>query len=312
MKVAWGFLLLAISSALLVVGAELFAEHAGDAGRKLGVTALAVGLVLAGAEPEELMTAVFASLRQRPAIAAGDAVGANVTMLTLVLGLACLLRPLPFGGRVRMYAVGAGGAGVAASLAVAGGVTRIEGLGLVLLYGALLGLVWWRERQPPAFGEAAELDEEHGEAGRPAVALLIVLGGIALMAIGGRLAVAGAERVVSSLGLADHTVGLTFVALATTAELIALVWAAARRSVEDLALAGVLGSALYNSTATLGTAALIHPIPRGGLAPAAALAAVLPFGLAAASMRRDRLARPVGLGLLGVYAAFVVLALGRP
>src|SRR6266446_10442389 len=34
-----------------------------------------------------------------------------------------------------------------------------------------------------------------------------------------------------------------FVVMATTAELLALVWAAVRRSVEDLALAGVLGSA---------------------------------------------------------------------
>jgi cation:H+ antiporter len=56
--------------------------------------------------------------------------------------------------------------------------------------------------------------------------------------------------------------------MATTAELLALVWAAVRRSVEDLALAGVLGSALYNSTATLGTAAPTRPIPRGGLAAA--------------------------------------------
>jgi ketosteroid isomerase-like protein len=38
---------------LLVGGAELFAENAGAAGRRLGISGFAVGLLLAGAEPEE-------------------------------------------------------------------------------------------------------------------------------------------------------------------------------------------------------------------------------------------------------------------
>ncbi|MGH9111694.1 MAG: sodium:calcium antiporter, partial [Acidimicrobiales bacterium] len=77
-----GLVLLAASAVALTAGAELFAEHAGAAGRRLGVTALAVGVLLAGAEPEELITAVTAGLRDRPGIGVGDAIGANVTMLT--------------------------------------------------------------------------------------------------------------------------------------------------------------------------------------------------------------------------------------
>ena len=87
-----GFLLLAGAAVLLVAGAELFTEHASAAGRRLGVSLLVIGLVLAGAEPEELFTAILAAVRERPAIAAGDAIGANITMLTLVLGLGALLR----------------------------------------------------------------------------------------------------------------------------------------------------------------------------------------------------------------------------
>ena len=99
-----GLVLLAAAAAILLVGAELFAEHAAAAGRRLGVTALAVGVILAGAEPEELITAVTAAARGRPGIAVGDAIGANITMFTLALGLAALLGPLPLGGRVRAYA----------------------------------------------------------------------------------------------------------------------------------------------------------------------------------------------------------------
>ena len=89
---------------------------------------MAVGLVLAGAEPEELVTAVVASARHLPGIAAGDAIGANATMLTVVLGLAALARPIQLRSRVRTYALATSAAGVAAGLALIGGrIDRIAG-----------------------------------------------------------------------------------------------------------------------------------------------------------------------------------------
>lgn len=302
-----GFFLLAGAALLLVAGAELFAEHAHAAGRRLGVTALAVGLILAGAEPEELITAVIASLRDRPGIAVGDAVGASVTMLTLVLGLAALARPLPFGPRVRTYATGAAGAALAAALLLAGGLSRLQGGLLVGLYVVLVGVVWWRERRPPAIGEATEIDEDRRSVSTT-LALVLVVVGIAVMALGGRLAVSGAERVVESLDQTDTAIGLTLVALATTAELFALVWAAARRGVQELAVAGVLGSAAYNATATLGTAALVRPIPPQDIALASWAAVLLPLVLIIAS-RRGQVPRLVGVGLLATYAAYVAITL---
>ncbi|MHB2023775.1 MAG: sodium:calcium antiporter [Mycobacteriales bacterium] len=304
-----GFLLLVASAVLLTAGSELFAEHATAAGRRFGVTALAIGLVLAGAEPEEMVTAIVASARHLPGIAAGDAIGANVTMLTLVLGLAALARPIELGGRVRTYALAASAAGVAAALSLLGGhVGRTWGVVLVVAYVAAVGAVWRVERRPPAFGEAAEL-EEQTEGGRaPGAgdtrAAALVLGGVAAMAGGGWLAVSGAERIVHSLGLAQSVVGLTFVALATTAELFALVWAAYRRGIEELALAGVLGSAVYNATATLGVAALVHPIQATGLEWQAWLGAALPAALVTYALVFKQVGR-VGGGLLvatyGVY-----------
>jgi cation:H+ antiporter len=133
-----GFLFLAASAALLIAGAELFAENAAGAGRRLGVSFLAVGLILAGAEPEEFVTAVIAAARHHPAIGAGDAIGANVTMLTLVIGAACLIRPMSFGPRLRGYAAAAALTGGAAALALAGGLSRPEGIGLIGLYLVVL------------------------------------------------------------------------------------------------------------------------------------------------------------------------------
>ena len=307
-----GFVLLVASAVLLMAGSELFAQHASAAGRRLGVTALAIGLVLAGAEPEEMVTAIFASGRHLSGIAAGDAIGANVTMLTAVLGLAALARPLQLSARVRAYALSASGAGVVAAVSLVGGdVGRGWGAVLVAAYATAVGVVWWRERRPPAFGEMAELEETEVATRPPGPrdsrAVALVLAGVGAMTAGGWLAVSGAERIVNSLGLHQSVVGLTFVALATTAELFALVWAAYRRGVEELALAGVLGSALYNATATLGVAALVHPIRTSGIEWQAWLAAALPAGIVGYSLLLGRVAKFGGALLIATYAVYLAL-----
>lgn len=317
-----GILLLAGAALLLVGGAELFVENAAAAARRLGVTVLAVGILLAGAEPEELLTAVIAAVKDRPGLAAGDAIGANVTMLTACLGLAALVRPLRLGRRVMQYALLSAVAGLLALLALLDGhVGRVEGGLLVLAYIALVALVWWREREPPKLGELAEMDDytrgasppgippEMAEGDRSATAgLLLSLVGVAAMLVGGDLAVHGAVRVVESFGRTDSAVGLTVLALATTAELFALVFAAVRHDVPEIAIAGVVGSALYNSTATLGAAALARPLSVDGLVLPAAVAAGLPVVVLLLATR-GRLGRPAAAVLVAAYVAFVVLVL---
>jgi cation:H+ antiporter len=303
-------LLLVVSAALLVAGAELFVENAAGAGRRLGVSVIAVGVLLAGAEPEELLTAVIAAVQDRPGLAVGDAIGANVTMLTVTLGLAALLRPLPMGRRVRQYAVLSAIAGAMAVLALVGGhVARWEGALLVAAYVGLVALVWWREKEPPALGELAEVDDDD-DAGsrRPAVALGLAVVGIALMLAGGDLAVRGAVRVVDAIGRSDSAVGLTILALATTAELFALVLTAARHDVPEIAVAGIVGSAAYNATATLGAAAIAQPLSVSDVIWAAVLAAALPLAVIVIA-RHGRLGRVAGAVLCATYGAYVVVVL---
>jgi cation:H+ antiporter len=308
-----GIGLLAVSAVMLIAGAELFAENAAAAARRLGITIFAAAFLLAGAEPEEMITAVIASGRHRPGLAAGDAIGANLTMLTLVLGLAALARPLPFGGRVRGYAIWSALAGGLAALTVAGGtVGRGQGGLLLAAYLAGVALLWWRERQPPVIGEAAEAAETGEEGGsRPAAAgLVLALGGVVLMAAGGWLAVGGAERVVRALRLTESAVGLTLLALATTAELFALAWAAMRRGVPEIAVAGVVGSVAYNATVSLGAAALVRPLATGGILAPAIAAACLPVALLAVTPG-GRLNRQTGALLIIGYAGWVTAVLVR-
>ncbi|MDT7537941.1 MAG: cation:H+ antiporter [Actinomycetota bacterium] len=306
-----GLLLLLVATALLVAGAELFVENAAAASKRLGVTVLAVGLLLAGAEPEELLTGVLASGSGHPGLAAGDALGANVTMLTATLGLAALLRPVPVGHRVRVYGVLSSVAGLLAVLAVVGGhVSRLEGGLLVLAYAVLVAVIWRRERRPPAIGELAEIEEEGEKDRKPGLALLLTIVGLAVMTAGGEAAVEGATRVVRTLHQSDTAIGLTLLALATTAELFALVLAAARHDVGEVAVAGIVGSAAYNATATLGTAALVRPLATGAVLVPAIAAAVLPLLLLGLA-RDGAVRRAGGVVLVATYAAYVAYVFAR-
>lgn len=303
-----GALLLLLAAALLVAGAELFVENALAAARRLRVTVLAVGVLLAGAEPEEVLTAVLASVQGHPGLAAGDAVGANVTLLTLTLGLAALLRPVPVGPRVRRYALYAVGGGLLAAVALLdGAVGRVEGAGLVAAYALGVAVVWRAEREPPLLGELAEVEDTPAERS-PGVALLLVLVGLGVMTAGGYAAVAGATRVVEALDLTDSAVGLTALALATTAEMFALVVAAARRDLGEVAVAGLVGSAAYNATLTLGAAAVAAPLSDVAVRGPAVLGALLPLVVVAAA-RRGSLGRGPGALLCVGYLAYLVVVL---
>ena len=310
--------LLAAGAALLTAGAEGFAENVTGAASRLGVSVLGLALLLAGAEPEEAVTAMLASGQGHPALAAGDAIGANLVILTVTLGLAAILTRLSVGRAALEYGVAAAVLGGVAWLCLLNGVLgRLEGLLLVLLYAGGVAWVWRRERRPPLVGELAELehagrtDEDDDSAtGR---ALLLVLLGLLAMVVGGALAVRGAEGLVDVLAVGESVIGLTVLAIATSAEMVALVWAARRHGISDLVVAGTVGAVGYNATVTLGLSALVDPLLLGRhnvIITIAAATAVLPLVLLTAR-RTGILPRPVGVVLLLAYAAAIGFLLAR-
>ena len=301
--------------ALVVVGAEVFAEHLEAASRRLGVSAFALALLLAGAEPEELATTVTASLRKVPAIAFGDVIGANIAMCLVALPVGALVAPLPFGHRVRWYALLALPLGVVAAIVMWNGhVGRLAGALLVALYVAYVAAIWLRERQPPALGEVAELaagdagdDEEVPRSRRVGRELALVLAGVAALAIGS-IVLVQATRSISGVESTQTNLSLTLVGFATTLELVVLAWSSARRGVTEAVVAAVVGSFAYNATMSLGAAALVRPLSIADAdllhGPAVIMLAALVAVIALAVPRR-RLGCIGGVALLAAYPVFV-------
>lgn len=307
LETALAVLFLVAGAVLLTAGAEAFTEHLGTAADRLGVGVLALGVVLAGAEPEVAVTAMLASAQGHPALAAGGAIGANLLVLTLVLGSAASLTRLPVSRRAAWYAGAAAAAGLLAAAVMWNGVLgRLEATVLVAVYVAGVTWVWRRERTPPVPGEAGRREaQSRSRDGEPSRSLLLVLAGLLGMVAGGYLVVRGGAGLVSAFGSPESVMGLTVLALATSADTVALVLAARHRGITEVAVAAAVGGVVYNATVTLGLAAWMDPLLLGRGSPVlvvAVVTAALPLVLLA-GRRTGVLPRPFGPLLAVGYLA---------
>lgn len=264
--------LLAIGTLLLVVGADWFMDGAGDLARLFGVSALILGILLAGLEPEEMLTAAIASARGVPGLAVGNVIGTNITIVTLALGLSALIAPIALRRTVRRQALIATLVSIVPiALLLTGLVTRLEGFLLLLLFIVYTSVLFWVDRESLrnlVELEADDDDDDETEApGRstykrfPWKAVAQTVGGLVAMTIGGPAIVEGALRLTQAVGLSTGIVGATVVSLGTGAEMIALGISAARKQKAELLVGGIIGSFAYNLLVTLGLAAAIRPVP---------------------------------------------------
>ncbi len=306
--------LLIVGTLLLVLGADWFLDGAEDLARSLGVSALVLGVILAGLEPEEMLTAAIASARGAPALAVGNVVGTNVTIVTVALGLSALITPMIIAPGVRRQALIATLVSIIPIvLLFLGVVTQLEGVLLLIVFVGYTAFLFRTDRE--AMKRMTEHDDdddddEPRQRGRPRFhwkPLLLTIGGLAAMAVGGPAIVEGALRLAQVAGLSQGVVGATIVSLGTGAEMIALGVSAARKKQSDILVGGILGSFAYNLLVTLGLAAAIHPIPVDPHVTFIALPVMVVVHLVLlALVWYGKIPRVMGGLLVGVYIAYLI------
>ncbi|MDI3502095.1 MAG: cation:H+ antiporter [Archaeoglobi archaeon] len=283
-----------VSVAMLLGGAELFIENAERSGKYLGIGVTSISFIFAGAEPEELFASAIASLKGYPTLAFGNAIGTNITILALCLGLSASLRDMRIRERESLrYAVLALLTTLLAYALHTGGYSRIDGIFLLTAY-ALVLLFIFRGR---------EVEEEHSES--PKVLLLMLLG-LFLMSLGGDWMVDSSENLSEFLGISDTAFGATILALATSAEMFPLVILPVLRGIPEIAIGGIMGSVVSNNLATLGIAVLITPLDSLPSINSYFLFLFVSLLLVSLSLRDGKLGRLEGVLLLLIYALFVI------
>jgi cation:H+ antiporter len=149
-----------------------------------------------------------------------------------------------------------------------GGVTQLEGMLLLVVFGGYTIFLFRTDREALKRLSEAEADEDedddqksHAPARLRWRPVVLTFGGLAAMAAGGPAMVEGALRLAHMIGLSQETVGATIVSLGTGAEMIALGISTAHKKRSDILVGGILGSFAYNLLVMLGLAAAIHPLP---------------------------------------------------
>jgi len=313
---------LLLGLALLVVGADSFVRGAVTLARRAGLSPHLIGLTLVAwgmALPELAVGVVAASqgLADQGAggLLLGNVVGANIANALLALGLVAMIFPVqPSREALGREALALGGVAlalvVACQLPVIGWPTGAAFLAVLPVHTAY---ALARER---AFPDAAGRTRRQAGAAAPAVhggpwlAGLAMGGGAIVLAGGGMLVAPGAIATAAAWGIADSVVGLTLVALGTTIPEIVAVSVAAFRRQPDLAIAGLIGSMLFNGLGVVGTgavvAALAVPPDLGRLDIWAMAGAIGVFALVC------RMGWPIdrreGLGLAMAYGLYLLWA----
>jgi cation:H+ antiporter len=298
------------SLGILLVSGDQFVVGAARLAAAMRVRPSVVGAVIGGlgASLPELVVSSVASVRHSPQIAIGNLVGSIVANVSLALALAALIAPVRVDSRiVRREALLSVGSVLLFAVLLLDGLRVWEGMIALVALGVVLGAMLANA------GVGAPRDELSVEVrrffGRPTGRVPIAdavrsVGGLALMVIGAEILVRSASHLAEQAGIDEGFVGLTVVAVGTSAPLVAIAAQAARRGNHDLVVGSVLGSNMFIALAGGALIGLLH----GGVgAPLDPVALWLMAGVVLASwalMARGSLLTRWEAGVL--FAAYVV------
>jgi cation:H+ antiporter len=274
------------------------------------VPSLVVGVVIVGfgTSAPELLVSALAAGGGESEIAIGNIVGSNVANLSLLLGIGAMMVPLA----VDSMTVRREGPLVLAAVAVfailvqGGGITRFEGLAMIVAMLLVLLIVSRRTGGDPLADDVVELaDPAAHRLGRETLRTIVGLIGTVGAA---QLLLWGALEIASQADLAEGFVGATMVAVGTSLPELVTVVQSARRRETDLIIGNLLGSNLFNALAVGGVVGLIGApeIDAPALTTVAVAASVVVATLAFVAMvTKHTVSRKEGVVLVLAYAAMI-------
>lgn len=308
--------------AVLVIGAQLLVRGGVAIARRFGLSDLLVGLTIVayGTSAPELSVAIQSALAKETAVAVGNAVGANIYNMLVILGITALVHPIRIEAKYvrREMAMLIAACAGALLLMANGWIGRLEAVAMLLSLGAV---TWYSYRHAMAHPheERNVMAKGSGEVPlhtappreHPFAASMQLLGGLVLLYFGSELLLDGILRIAELLAIPTVVAGLLIASVGTAAPELAASIVAARRGNPDLAVGNVMGSNLFNMLAVLGAAGAVSPVPVPDRviwydAPVMVLASIVVGFL----MRRgERINRTEGAMLLGFYGLYAWIAL---
>ncbi len=307
----------------LVWGADRFVYGAAGLASNLGLSRLVIGLTIVafGTSAPEMLVSGMAAMAGSREMGVGNAVGSNITNVTLVLGAAALVQPLSIHSRLLIREIPI----LFLSMAVAwaflwdGELSRVEGL--LLLFGMFLLVAWigsQGRKTDPGYSDpppGAFDDDDIPDSLPTAKAIVLFSIGLVLLLAGSRVLVAGAIWIARDLGVSELVVGLTLVALGTSLPELAASVTAARRGEQDIAVGNVVGSNMFNLLGVLALPGIIAPgeVDRSIIVrDFPIMVGVTLLLLLMAVNERSHIGRKRGIALILVFVIYFVMLFWNP
>ena len=261
------YLILIISLVGIVFGAEFLVAGSVSVARRYKVSDFVIGAAIVGigTSMPELVVSFFGALKGNADVAIGNVVGSNIFNVLGILGLTAICFPIAIDRKNMTFEI---------SLCIAVSVIltllalnffngtpatigRVDGIILLLLF---VGYMWYsfaRDKQNTT-------DEAPVETKEPIlalwVALLKIVGGLALLITSCDFFVDNAIVIAKSWGVSDAIISLTLIACGTSLPELAASVAAACKKNTQLALGNIVGSNIFNILLILGVSSQVMPL----------------------------------------------------
>ena len=265
------YVILIVSLVGIVLGADWLVAGAVNIARRFRVSDFVIGAAIVGigTSMPELVVSFFGALKGNADVAIGNVVGSNIFNVLGILGLTAICFPIAI-DRKNMtfeipFCIGVSVLLTLLALNFFNGtptcISRIDGWVLIALF---VGFMWYsfaRDRNE-AIGQ--EGDEAKGEKLEETtsiwLALLKIVGGLALLITSCDFFVDNAIVIAKSLGVNDAIISLTLIACGTSLPELAASVAAACKKNTQLALGNIVGSNIFNILLILGLSSQVMPL----------------------------------------------------
>jgi K+-dependent Na+/Ca+ exchanger family protein len=325
------FLLLVLGLVLITIGADVLTNGAVIIAERLGVSQLVIGLTIVGlgTSAPELVVSITSALANKPDIAIANVIGSNITNIFLILGLSAIIYPLrvshyvmkrdiPVVLLVTVVCLVMASDRLLAGALVENIIDRGEGIILLCMLLFYLYFAFLSARREDTLDVAA-IQQEDAAVGADVtpkqsittllLSLVKLIGGLALLIIGGRLFVSNASEIARSWGVSEAIIGLTIVAIGTSLPELATSVVAAIKRQPDLAMGNIVGSNIFNILFILGSSATITPLVPSGIHfidYIMMLVAVFLLFIFSNLLGRATISRQEGVILLSIYVAYMI------
>ncbi len=336
------WLLLGIVCATIFVlgkSADTMIDEAVTISVRSGLPRVIIGatIVSLGTTMPEATVSVLAAFAGKPGMALGNAVGSVICDTGLILGLACLLSPLPLNrtlvNRQGWVQFGAGLLLVLACIpwnnpagaySEESGAVLHQSTGWVFLVLLAIYMIW-SVRLAKLLGEDSDLTEvaempqgELRKGGLTMPVLRLLVGTLLLVFSSAVLIAAAQELAVEHFNVPIAIIAATIVAFGTSLPELVTALTAVRKNQGELAIGNVIGADILNILFVSGAAAAVtskglavEPVMFRLQFPAMLIVLGL-FRIGIFSAKSGKLSRPFGALLLLSYIAYLAIAaLGR-